>query len=284
MKIVIPMAGEGRRFLDAGYTTNKALLPMVYRKTGERCPMVVCSVKDLPGLAPDGGNLAFVMRENFLQMGVDREIRRFYPAATVFTVPGLTQGQACTCLAARSFFPDDEELLLAACDNGIEYDPAAFEARKAENDVLVFTYRHDPRVCDNPDAFGWVRVDEAGHVTGMSVKKHISDHPEEDHAVVATFWFRRAGIFVQAAEKMIAEDDRINNEFYVDEVLRHVVELGYRASVFEVGRFLNYGAPADYENYLRTIEHFKGFMSTDRFYGGLRHVVPFGDQPGLCHQ
>ena len=269
MKILIPMAGEGRRFQEAGYKTNKAILPMIYRKTGERCPMVVCSVKDLPGIQEDGGNIAFIMRDFHMDMGIDEEIRRWYPAAAFFSVRELTEGQACTCLLAREFIEDDEELLIAACDNGIEYDRQAFEELKKTNDVIVFTYRHDARICDDPDTFGWVYVDESNRITGVSVKKHISEQPENDHAIVATFWFRRGDIFLKAAEKMIRENDRVNNEFYVDELVKHVLELGYSASVFEVERFLNYGAPADYENYGRMIEHFQSFLTTDRCFGGL---------------
>lgn len=268
MRIIIPMAGEGKRFQDAGYKENKATLPMIYRKTGERCPMVVCSVKDLPGIEEDGRNIAFIMRDFHRQIGMDQCIRDWYREATFFSVKDLTQGQACTCLLAKKFIEKDQDLLIAACDNGIEYAWQDFEKAKKEADVLVFTYRHDPRVCEHPDAFGWVMVDDKDYITGVSVKKHISENPENDHAIVATFWFREGHIFLDAAEKMIQEEDRINGEFYVDQVIKHVLELGYRAKVFEVKRFLNYGSPEDYENYKKKIEHFYKFIRTKDYLGG----------------
>lgn len=264
MKILIPMAGDGKRFQDAGYKSNKAVLPMIYRKTGESCPMVVCSTLDLPGINGDGSNIAFVMRDFHREIGIDTEIRKWYPKATFFSVKDLTEGQACTCLLAREFI-DSGELLIAACDNGIEYDLQAFEKLKKENDAIVFTDRHNERVSEHPDAFGWAYVDSRNKITGVSVKKHISDSPENDHAFVATFWFRSGDIFVRAAEKMIQENDRINNEFYVDQVIKHVVDLGYSASVFEVERFLNYGTPEDYENYGKMIEHFRTFIQSKYF-------------------
>ena len=64
-----------------------------------------------------------------------------------------------------------------------------------------------------PDAHGWMVVNNNDDVTGISIKKAISNTPMEDCAVVATFWFRKGSIFMEAARKMIAEDDRINNEF-----------------------------------------------------------------------
>lgn len=268
MRILIPMAGDGKRFKDAGYKENKAVLPMVYRRTGEECPMVVCSVKDLPGVEDDGKNIAFIVRDFHIQQGVDTYIRKWYKNSTFFSVKELTEGQACTCLLARKFIDMDDELLIAACDNGIEYDVDSFNNLKKNSDLIVFTYRHDKKVEENPDAFGWVRVDGTNRITGVSVKKHISETPQNDHAIVATFWFKTGRIFVKSVEKMIQENDRINNEFYVDETVRHIMELGLCARVFEVRKFLNYGSPQDYKNYLKTLAHFREFVNSKYYIGG----------------
>lgn len=268
MKIIIPMAGEGKRFQDAGYTEHKAILPMVYRKTGESCPMVVCSVKDLPGIAERGSNIAFIMRDFHKRMGIDQIIRRWYADASFFSVKELTRGQACTCLLAESFIGKEDELLIAACDNGIEYRTGDFERAKQEADLLVFTFKGAPQTSDNPDAFGWIKVNEANGVsiTGVSVKRHISENPEKDQAIVGTFWFRKGRIFLEAADKMIREDDYVNNEFYVDQAIKHALELGYKAKIFEVSRFLNYGSPEDYENYGKNLEHFARFIRSECYW------------------
>lgn len=264
MRVIIPMAGDGKRFLEAGYKINKAVLPMIYRKDGRHCPMTVCSVRDLPGILNDGSNIAFIMRDFHVKMGLDTEIRKWYPHASFYSVKEVTEGQACTCLLARDFI-DNDELLIAACDNGIEYDSTKFEKLKEKSDVIVFTYRHNARVRENPDAFGWVYVDDEDRITDVSVKRHISEQPENDHAIVATFWFQNGEMFIHAAEKMISEGDRVNGEYYVDQVIQHVLDLGYCARVFEVDRFLNYGTPEDYETYGKMIEHFKTFIQSKVF-------------------
>jgi dTDP-glucose pyrophosphorylase len=266
MKIIIPMAGAGQRFIDGGYKVQKAVLPVVYRKTGESMPMVVASVKDLPSIATDGENIAFIIRNFHIDMGVDGEIKDIFPRSTILSVDKLTEGQACTCLLAEDFIDSNDELLIAACDNGIEFDQSRFEEEKKHCDTLVFTYRHNPKVCDNPDAYGWVIVNDDDTVVDVSVKKHISDNPENDHAIVATFWFKRGNIFVDSAKKMIEEDDRINNEFYVDKVVSHVLEMGYKVKVFEVNRFINYGNPEDYENYHKTVNMFKEFLKGETIW------------------
>lgn len=259
-KILIPMAGAGKRFTDAGYRVHKPAIMTVDRWCGEEKPMVVCATGDLPGVDELGGNVIYVDRTFHKSDGVEDAIRAYYPKANFITIDHLTQGQACTCMLAEELLDPEEPLLIAGCDNGMDIDREAFDALTKECDCIVFTYRHNEAVLANPDAYGWMFTDEKGNITGTSIKKAISDTPMEDPAVVATFWFRKAKIFLEATRKMIAEDDRIHQEFYVDQTVKHVLELGYRAKIFDIDRYVGWGTPSDYEAYQKTYQYFRGFI------------------------
>lgn len=265
-KILIPMAGAGQRFADAGYQVHKPAIMTVDRKTGQEKPMVVCATADLPGVQEDGGNVIYVDRAFHRTDGVEDAIRAFYPKAAFVTVDHLTQGQACTCMLAQEFLNPQGPLLIAGCDNGMDIDLEAYRALTKECDCIVFTYRHNEAVLQNPNAYGWMITDGAGNITGTSIKKAISDTPMEDPAVVATFWFKRAEIFLEAARKMIAENDRVNGEYYVDQVVKHVLDLGYRAKIFDIDRYVGWGTPADYEGYQKTWEYFAGFIKAENIH------------------
>lgn len=264
MNIVIPMAGEGKRFLDKGYTTHKPAIMTFERRTGKRLPMVVCAALDLPGIKEDGSNVIFIDRDFHKRDGVESVIISEFRKACFITTDYLTEGQACTCLLAKDKLNNQEELLIAGCDNGMILDENKFNSEKETADCLIFTYRNNESVLDKPDAYGWVRTDCQNNVTGLSIKKAISDNPMLDHAVVATFWFKKGEIFVMAAEKMIAEGDRVNGEFYVDQVMKHVLELGYIVKVFEIERYIGWGTPKDYEQYMMTIEYWNRFVKDER--------------------
>ena len=88
--------------------------------------------------------------------------------------------------------------------------------------------------------------------------------PCEDHAVTATFWFRTADLFQRATTKMIEENDRINNEFYVDKVVKHIMDLGGCAKAFEVERYIGWGTPEDYENYQNTYKYWTDFLHNEK--------------------
>lgn len=262
-KILIPMAGAGQRFADAGYRVHKPAIMTVDRTAGEEKPMVVCATRDLPGAAADGSNVIYVDRSFHKTDGVEEAIRAYYPKAQFITVDHLTEGQACTCMLAEEYLNPEEPLLIAGCDNGMDIDREAYDKLTKESDCIVFTYRHNEAVLANPNAYGWMITDDEGNITGTSIKKAISDTPMEDPAVVATFWFRKAEIFLEATKKMIAENDRVNGEYYVDQVVKHVLELGYRAKIFDIGRYVGWGTPADYEGYQKTWYYFKGFIETE---------------------
>ncbi len=265
--IIIPMAGEGKRFSEKGYSTGKPSIPTYDRRTGKLIPMVVCAVKDLPFVNSDGSNIFFLDRDFHKKDGVENRINEFYPNAKFITINKLTEGQACTCLLSEEHIDTSAPLIIAACDSGMIYNEQKFNEITCSSDVIAFTFKNDERVLYNPNAYGWLASDYDNSVKRVSVKKAISDTPMHDHAITATFWFKKAEMFFSAAKKMISLNDRVNNEFYVDNVLKYTVEMGYITRVFNVDKYLGWGTPDEYENYQRTIEYWGSFVNSKFFLG-----------------
>lgn len=264
MNILIPMAGAGSRFVQEGYTQHKPVIPTTQRHTGRSVPMVVAAVDDLPvdADAPDC-NLIFIVRDFHVTDGVTDAIRSYYPHAQFIIVDRLTDGQASTCLLARNLIDNNHPLLIAACDNGMELRPNAFCAASAHSDALIVTFRNNEAVCAKPQSYGWVRTD-GDKALGVSIKTPISTTPMRDHAVVGTFWFRHGHDFVAAADAMIAADDRINGEFYVDQVFKYLISAGLDVRVLECERYLCWGTPPDYEAYENTIRYWRDFLAKEQ--------------------
>lgn len=265
MRILMPMAGEGKRFADAGYKIPKPLIPTTDRRDGNQYPMVICAMRDVPEEYSNNSQPIFVIRTDYYK-DIRHVILKYFPNAKLIGVDHLTEGQACTCLLAKDMINNDESLFIAGCDNGMVYDKKAFDLVSQEADVLVFTYRNDESVLANPNAYGWVFTNgNTDRVTGISVKKPISDNPLNDHAVVASFWFAKGSDFVRCAEEMISANDRVNGEFYVDKIIHYCLKNGLDTRVFEIERYIGWGTPKDYERYEKTFAYWNEFTHSKAF-------------------
>lgn len=252
MIALIPMAGAGSRFSEQGYTTPKPLLPVL------GLPMVVSAAKALP----ESDDYVFVVRDfQIKDFQIDQHLKNHFIDPKVVVLDHLTEGQAVTCLKAKDYINNDEELVIGASDNGMIYDRQQFDAIKQDVDAVIFTFRNNNAVMAKPQAYGWVQVDENNIVQNVSVKVPISNTPLNDHAVVGTFWFKKGRYFVEAAEHMIAKNKRVNNEFYVDECMNDLITLGYKVKVFEIDHYVCWGTPNDYETFMYWDKAFKQIHS-----------------------
>jgi len=235
---LIPMAGAGQRFVDAGYTIPKPLIPIA------GVPMVVRASRCLP----KAEKWVFVCREEHVrQSALDVELRKNFPGAEVVTLEQMTEGQACTCLSATDSLRPDDVLTIGACDNSMTYDEGAYDrlANDPGVDAFIWTFRKNPAVLQNPRMYGWVKVVAGNQVERVSCKIPLSDTPMNDHAVIGAFTFKKAAEFIRCAKSLIVQNRRINNEFYVDEAMNVAVEMGLRVRIFEVDQYICWGTPRD---------------------------------------
>ncbi len=250
MTILIPLAGAGSRFAQAGYTDPKPLIPV------DGQPMIVRATSDLP----PAQRWVFICRsEHLANYPLRQTLEQAYPGCTIMGVDYLTEGQASTCLLAKDYINSYDALLIGACDNGITYDQGAWQHLLQDEtvDAIIFTFRNNVTVERNPKAYGWVAVNADQTVQRVSVKVPISNDPIHDHAVVGAFWFRQGKQFVQSAEDMIKKNTRINNEFYVDECMNNAIQLGLRVKVFEIDHYICWGTPNDLQVYQYWKEYFQ---------------------------
>src|SRR5258708_476863 len=246
----LPMAGAGQRFVDAGYPVPKRLIDVA------GLPMIVRAARSLP----ECDLWIFVCRtEHVAEAHIDQALTGLFQPSVIITVDHLTEGQACTCLLAHGELRPDDILTIGACDNAMTWDRAAYDQQftRGQADFLVWTFRHNPAVLQDPRMYGWVKTDTEGAATGVSVKVPISDMPMNDHAVIGAFTFRRADLFLDACDDMIRANARIKNEFYVDNAINFALARDAKGRPFEVDRYICWGTPRD----LETHEYWRGYFA-----------------------
>jgi len=247
--LVVPMAGLGQRFVDAGYALAKPLIPV------SGLPMVAQATFDLPSAE----HHVFALRADMPgHADVAKQLITLYPNAIIKTIDRMTEGQACTALIGLNALEDEVgnsccPITIGACDNGVLYDVESFK-KMAQNqmvDVIVWGVRGYTNAIRSPEMYGWIDALD-GQIRSVSVKKPLGK-PESDPIVVGTFTFRRADDFRRSLNRLIARDGRINGEFYIDSLINDAIALGLQCRLFEVDSYLCWGTPND----LRTYEYWQ---------------------------
>lgn len=207
LNIVVPMAGRGQRFVDAGYELPKPLIPI------HGHPMIQIVIANLTPSCPHKF-LFLVLREHVERYGLADRLRAWAPGCEIIVVDEVTQGAACTVLLARDTIDSNQPLMIANCDQYIDARVDEYLASMGEADGLIMTMTaEDPK-------WSFVRRDAAGRVTEVVEKVVVSTE-----ATVGIYNFRRGRDFVKSAGAMISADLRVNGEFYVaptyNELIRH---------------------------------------------------------------
>ena len=239
---IIPMAGEGIRFVNQGYKLPKPLIPI------NGIPMVVRAAKCLPS----ADLWIFICKEDHvLNSKIEDILNQYFSSPKIISVDFLTEGQASTCLLAKKYLRPNDILTIGSCDCRMNYDKINYNKKLITSDALVWTFRNNKSVLKNPEMYGWTKLDKIGQVSRVSCKVPISDTPIKDHAITGSFSFRKAEHFLEYCDKTISKNRRINNEFYLDIVLDECIIGGLNVHPFEVDEYNSWGTPSDLENYLK---------------------------------
>lgn len=238
LNIVIPMAGAGSRFSVAGYKHPKPLIPI------NGVPMIRLVINNLrPRI---GHRFIFICQQTHIEAyGLEEKLTAWAPEIELISLPNLTEGAACTVLAAEHLINDDTPLMIANSDQYIDANIDTYLTYMASRklDGLIMTMKaEDPK-------WSYVGIDENDLVLRVVEKEVISDE-----ATVGIYNFSRGRDFVTSAKSMIARNLRVNNEFYVAPVYNQLIATGARVGYFNIGRegdgMYGLGTPADLELFI----------------------------------
>jgi len=237
LNVLIPMAGAGSRFEQAGYTFPKPLIEV----NGK--PMIQVVVENLN---LDANYIYVVQKAHREKYNLDTLLNLLTPGCKIVETDGLTEGAACTALLAKEYINNDNPLFFANSDQFVEWDSNEFMYKMQETDadggIVSFTATH-PK-------WSFAKVDENGLVTEVAEKNPISDI-----ATVGYYYWKHGSDFVKYAEQMIEKNIRVNNEFYVCPVFNQAIEDYKEIRTFNTTGMWGLGTPEDLKYYLENYKY-----------------------------
>lgn len=230
--ILIPMAGAGSRFANAGYTFPKPLIEVNHK------PMIQVVIENLN---INANFIYLVQKEHYEKYNLKYLLNLITPRCKIIQVDGVTEGAACTTLLAKEAIDNDKHLLIANSDQFMEWDSNNFyysaSGDKIDGSILTFKATH-PK-------WSFVKLDNNGYVTELAEKKPISDI-----ATVGVYYWDKGSDYVKYAEQMIEKNIRVNNEFYVAPVYNEAIADGKKVKTYNIRKMWGLGTPEDLNHFI----------------------------------
>ena len=233
LNVLIPMAGAGSRFEQAGYTFPKPLIEVRNK------PMIQVVVDNLNIKA---NYIYIVQKKHREKYNLDTLLNLITPNCKIVEVDGLTEGAACTALLAKEFIDNDAPLFFANSDQFVEWDSNEFMYKmnetNADGGIVTFEATH-PK-------WSFAKVNS---YTGL-VEEVAEKNPISNIATVGYYYWKHGSDFVKYAEQMIDKNIRVNNEFYVCPVFNEAIGDAKEIRTFNVEGMWGLGTPEDLNYYL----------------------------------
>lgn len=228
LNIVIPMAGRGSRFAEAGYVMPKPLIDVFGH------PMIEYVTKNIKPNCEH--RFIYICQEEHLnKYGLAEALKKMSPGCEIITIDHITEGAACTVLLAEKFINNDDALMIANSDQFVDTDINDYIAAMGDKDGLIMTMP-----ADDPK-WSFIKYDEDGNVTMVREKEVISNE-----ATVGIYNYKHGKDFVKYAHQMIDRNIRVNNEFYVAPAYNEMIEAGMKIGFCNVGaKMYGLGIPED---------------------------------------
>lgn len=233
LNIVVPMAGKGSRFLEAGYKMPKPLID-IYGHT-----MIEYVTKNI---TPECEHrFIYICQEEHLEKyDLARKLEKFAPGCKIVTVDHITEGAACTVLLAEKYIDNYDPMMIANSDQYVDADINNYLAAMKDYDGLIMT------MPANHPKWSYIKFDENKFVTMVREKEVISNE-----ATVGIYKYKHGRDFVKFARQMIGKNIRLNNEFYVAPVYNEMIEAGLKIVFNNVGsKMYGLGTPDDLQAFM----------------------------------
>lgn len=233
MNILIPMAGLGSRFLTKGFQKPKPLIDVNGRT------MIIRAIESL-GIKD--AKYLFVISKNQYTEIIKEEIAKHVNCEFI-EIDYITEGPASSALLFEQQINNDDELIIANCDQIMEWDANLFLMNVRCYDGAVVTYH------ETTDKNSYARIDQKGHVVEIREKQVISNI-----SLNGIHYWKKGKTFVNSAHAMIEGDDRApNGEFYVGPTYNYMIKENLKVGIYHIPNQMHHpvGVPEDLEKFLK---------------------------------
>ncbi len=242
MKVIIPMAGLGQRFVDAGYNVPKPFIEVAGQKIIDR----------IVNMFDEDDEMIFICNERHLRTDdTESYLQGIKRGCTILSVPQHTKGPVFTVMPHLDSIRDDEEVIVCYCDNPYLWDYKKFKNYVNKNNVdgciLTHSGFHPHRLSSTYMAYCKTEGDS---LLEIKEKEPYTDNHWEEHASTGTYYFRKGSYVKKYFQDAIENEVKhTNGEYYVTLVYNLLVNDGLDVRVYDTDYVTVFGTPEEVKNY-----------------------------------
>lgn len=244
MVLVIPMAGQGKRFVSAGYTTPKSLI-MIEGKP------LISHVLDM---YPEEKNVIFVCNEEHLKSSpMNNFLLEMKPDARIVSMKydENFRGPIVGVKQAYDLIEDDDEVIVSYCDFTSKWNYEEFKKTIREKNVdgAIPAYKGFHPHLLGSNFYGHIRWDKENLMLEIKEKESFTNDKMQEYGAVGAYWFKTGRIMKKYFDKAIELNLKTGNEFFCSLPYNLMVKDGLKVLVYEMEKFCQWGTPEDLEEY-----------------------------------
>lgn len=183
-----------------------------------------------------------VIPKNEHSLNIKTAVREVAPRAIFLEIDYVTEGPVCSALLFREYINNDDELIIANCDQIMEWNAAKFLHNAMLYDGCVVTYH-----ADTPKN-SYALLSKHGLVTEIKEKEVISNV-----SLNGIHYWKKGKFFVDSADAMIKANDRAKNgEFYIGPSYNYMIRNKLAVGIYHIPNQQHHaiGTPEDLNTFL----------------------------------
>lgn len=249
MKIVIPMAGKGSRFLDAVSSNPEYKKPKPLINIKGK-PMVVWAIESLAKFKVDPKNLIFICRKDHQdQFKISDTLKDLFGQnIKVVLLNQITRGALETVLKAKDYINTDDDIIVSDSDHYFDgkylYEAIKNKDKKTMGIIPVFP---PP---DKEVKWSYTLFDKE-YIALAVGEKDAELAAKGAYTNIGGYYFSNGKFFVKEAQEMIEQGEMYGapgkQEFYVAPLYQRLIKKGFKVKAAITPTVWGLGTPKDVE-------------------------------------
>ena len=243
MKVLIPMAGTGNRFVQKGYQEPKPLIKVDDKRIIEYILEVFTEDDDI---------FFICNKTHLLETEMSKILLEIRPDATVLEIDNHKKGPIFTILPFFDLIDDEEDVMVCYCDNPFTWNRKSFFNYVGENRldgcILTHTGMHPHTL--NSTRMAFLKIDEeSGLLKEIKEKESYTDDPMSEHASTGAYYFSCGKDMKQCFLDCSNKGVNYNGEYYVTLAYNCLVQSGKRIGYYDSEYVTVFGTPEELQSY-----------------------------------